>query len=75
MPSQRFHPRLVHCEHALLGFDNHHNMHPPVPRLFFNHGNHLRDVTGGRQLAVSLDPLYGYADGEDGVRSGIWSRT
>jgi hypothetical protein len=32
--------------HTLLGFDNLHRQHPGIPRVFFTHGNYLRDYTG-----------------------------
>jgi hypothetical protein len=30
----------------MLGFDNYHRMNPAVPRIFFTHGNYLRNYTG-----------------------------
>jgi len=30
----------------MLGFDNYHHMNPAVPRVFFTHGNYLRNYTG-----------------------------
>jgi hypothetical protein len=33
-------------EHAILGFDNFHNINPAVPRIFFTHDNYIKDITG-----------------------------
>jgi hypothetical protein len=33
-------------EHTLLGFDNLHKKNPAIPKVFFTHGNYLRDYTG-----------------------------
>ena len=30
----------------MLGFDNYHHLNPAVPRVFFTHGNYLRNYTG-----------------------------
>ena len=30
----------------MLGFDNYHRINPAVPRVFFTHGNYLRNYTG-----------------------------
>lgn len=32
--------------HEMLGFDNLHRANPSIPRIFFTHGNYLRDYTG-----------------------------
>jgi len=33
-------------EHAILGFDNFHNINSAVPRIFFTHDNYIKDITG-----------------------------
>ncbi|MEJ2530470.1 MAG: sulfotransferase domain-containing protein [Halioglobus sp.] len=33
-------------EHAILGFDNFHNINAAVPRIFFTHDNYIKDYTG-----------------------------
>ena len=33
-------------EHAILGFDNFHNMNQSVPKIFFTHDNYIKDFTG-----------------------------
>ncbi len=43
----RFYETHFHLSrHAMLGFDNLHRENPDVPRVFFTHGNYLRDYTG-----------------------------
>jgi len=32
--------------HEMLGFDNLHRRNPGIPKVFFTHGNYLRDYTG-----------------------------
>ncbi|HEX5078468.1 MAG TPA: sulfotransferase domain-containing protein [Geminicoccaceae bacterium] len=33
-------------ERSILRFDNYYNINPAVPRIFFTHGNYVRDYTG-----------------------------
>jgi Sulfotransferase domain len=33
-------------ERSILRFDNYYNINPAVPKIFFTHGNYLRDYTG-----------------------------
>ena len=33
-------------KHEMLGFDNLHNANSGIPKIFFTHGNYLRDYTG-----------------------------
>lgn len=33
-------------EHTLLGFDNLHKLNSGIPKVFFTHGNYVRDYTG-----------------------------
>ena len=34
------------AEHDLVEFDNLHSKNPEIPKVFFTHGNYLRDYTG-----------------------------
>jgi Sulfotransferase domain len=36
-------------ERALLRFDNYNNINPSVPKIFFTHGNYVRDYTGDHE--------------------------
>jgi hypothetical protein len=38
----------------MLGFDNYHRMNAAVPRIFFTHGNYLRNYTGDWETKVDF---------------------
>ena len=46
MLSRFYEQRFQLSRHHLLGFDNLHRLNPDIPKVFFTHGNYLRDYTG-----------------------------
>jgi Sulfotransferase domain len=55
MLSQLFRVKYRLPEKALLSFDNFHNLHRDVPKIFFTHDNYIKDFTGD---AASKQPFY-----------------
>ena len=46
MMSRFYQQKFAIPDKYMLGFDNYHRMNPVVPRVFFTHGNYLRNYTG-----------------------------
>jgi len=46
MMSRYYQQKYAIPEKHMLGFDNYHHMNAAVPRVFFTHGNYLRNYTG-----------------------------
>ncbi|MGD2055264.1 MAG: sulfotransferase domain-containing protein [Gammaproteobacteria bacterium] len=46
MMSRFYQQKYAIPEKYMLGFDNYHHCNPAIPRIFFTHGNYLRNYTG-----------------------------